>query len=120
MTQEASMFDVGTIGSAPCQVIFSEMLNRLNDPKITHLLMRKYNSCVDEIVKLKKYILPHDRSFYISMVLRSRDINMTHARSAMFAERPMPYELYTHWLCVMSALYGDAVKATKKVSETQN
>ena len=112
------MFDIGTIGSAPCQVILSEMLNRLNDPKITRLLMRKYMGCVQEIGKFKSLILPHDRSFYISMILRSRDINMAHARSATFAERPMPYELYTHWLCVLSALYGDAVRAAAKVSET--
>lgn len=73
------------------------MLNKLNDPKITHLLMRKYNGCVAEVVKLKKYVLPHDRSFYVSMVLWSRDINMAQARSAAYAEKPMPYEVYTRW-----------------------
>lgn len=97
--------DVGTIGSAPCQITLNKILVELNDAKVTRTIMRRHNQIREGFKKLEA--LSGDFGFFVS---QARLYYQNHLAKFEKQKDNMPTEAYTYALCCYRVLYRKAIK----------
>lgn len=105
MTDRISKIDVGTIGSKPCEISLNRILIRIDDAKITGIIMKRYHDLKIGLNKLKVL----DRSFSRRMMLM-----FYHQIRDSFIKRSgdVPEDAFTYSLCCFKALYREALRET--------
>lgn len=99
------MIDVGTIGSAPCQVALNDMLIKCGDEKIVGRVTSIYHRCNKQLKLLTKYVKDQDLKFYSQMLNLTRKSAMEMVESV---RGDVPHDIYTHLRCCVVALYREA------------
>ena len=107
MTERVSKIDEGTIGSKPCEIALNKILIRIDNAKITSIIMRRHQDLRDRLNKLK--ILPNRGFARHMMKLVYDEIK----GSFELHEDNMPVDAFTYSLCCYTALYREALKETK-------
>ncbi len=110
MTDRICKIDEGTIGSNPCEVTLNEILIRLNDVKITRIIMGRHQDLKIGLKKLVILATPKNRGFARRMMkLLYDDIKGTF----MLRKDDMPKEAFTYALCCFTVVYRESLKETQ-------
>ena len=110
MTDRVSKIGEGTIGSSPCEITLNKILMRLNDTKITKIIMGRHQDLKIGLDKLKVLATPKNRGFARRMMsLLYNEIKA----SFELRKDDMSEDAFTYSLCCYKVLYRKALKETK-------
>lgn len=107
MTDRISKIGEGTIGSKPCEITLNRILIRLNDTRITGIIMRRHQDLKTSLNKLK--VLTDSGFARRMMKLVYDEIK----ESFELRKDDMPEDAFTYSLCCYKALYRETLRETK-------
>ena len=99
--------DVGTIGSAPCEVTLNDILMKLNDPKITKISLGRRAKLQNDLQGLRPLIEASGLDFFKKM---ARLIHHYHIAQFDKVQDKIPKEVYTFTRCCFSVVYRKALR----------
>jgi argininosuccinate lyase len=101
----------GMIGKNPCQKSLEDILEKLNNPKITKVVTRRLHEFRSRCDSLAKFLAPYDKPLAKELLklLRREAIAKTCLRRT-----DMPDCCFTHWQSCLVAIYRNTLKCLKK------
>ena len=107
---------VGTIGSRPCHLSLNTILIKLDDERVTHVVMHRWNEVKTGVAKIEKYLMDADPAFFQWMLGLFRDAQL---QSLEALEGTIPNDAYTHLRCCVVGEFRDAQRKLKDKQEAE-
>ncbi len=104
MPEREHKIDVGTIGSAPCEIALNSILIKLENPKITRKILSRHTQLRVGLEKLQP--LRSDYGFYLRIATMFYEQQIAAFKNL---EGQIPKDAYTHALCCYKALFRKAI-----------
>lgn len=95
--------DIGTLGKAPCERNLISILNEIGDGHISHRCLLRLNKADQDLTRLRKYVLPHDREFFSACHSLFRERHLLYVD---MMQGSIPAVVFTHLRCCVVALFN--------------
>ncbi len=100
--------NVGTIGSAPCEIVLNKILIEADNSRITKLVMSIHQTLNLGLKKLEA-LKQTDVDFFkrMALLLYEKEVGSFKARAGRIGD--FPEGIYTHALCCYKTLYRRSI-----------